>query len=185
MKKRVLAVAVSALMVSAAASAEGNGWNWFAGLDDDYVMAPTVSLVAGHMSFDDDSGSIAGIELSFNCPLLQPPTNKIRQQLSVVQYDEPGLEVTSIEINPHYVAEVSPGLFLGGGPGLGYMSVDTAGGDDSVLGIQLGGSVHYSVSDTFFLGGEARYQITQDAEFGNAKVEMDNWRVALKAGVSF
>ncbi len=186
MKKRVLAVAVSALILSGGASAGENEWNWFAGLDDDYVMEPTASLLLGSISFNDgDSGSMTGVELSFNCPLLKPPTNNIRQQLSFVQYDESGVDVTSIEINPHYVVEVSPGLFVGGGPGFGYMSVDTSGGDDSVLGFQVGGSVHYDVSETIFLGGEARYQLTQDAEFGAQTVSMDNWRVALKAGINF
>jgi len=190
MKKRILALAVGSMVLSAGASASGGAgdgeWNWFAGLDDDYVMEPTASLLLGSLSFNDgDSGSVAGVELSFNCPLLTPPTNKIRQQLSIVQYDEAGTDVTSIEINPHYVVEVSPGLFVGGGPGFGYMSIDTAGGDDSVLGVQVGGSVHYNLSDTVFLGADARYQLTQDANFGATTVSMDNWRIALKAGVSF
>jgi len=186
MKKKVLAITVGSLLLSMGISAEDKGWNWFAGADDDYVMEPTASLLVGSMSpKDGSSGSITGIELSFNCPLLQPPTNKIRQQISYAQYDEGETEVTSIEINPHYVAEISPGLFIGGGPGLGYVSVDSAAKDTNMFALQLGGSVHYNVSDALFLGGEARYQLTEDENLGGSMQGMDNWRVALKAGVNF
>ncbi len=186
MKKKILALAVGSLVLSMSASAEDKGWSWLAGLDDDYVMEPTVSLVFGSMSPDDgDSGSVTGVELSFNCPLLQPPTNKIRQQLSVVQYDEAGVEISSIELNPHYVVEVSPGLSIGGGPGLGYVSVDSAGAEDSVLAVQMGASVHYQVAESLFLGADARYQMTDSEDSGVLSDGVDNWRVALKAGFSF
>lgn len=186
MKKKVLAIALGSLFISANASAADGEWNWFAGADDDYVMEPTASLLVGSMKpKDGSSGSISGIELSFNCPLVQPPTNKIRQQISYAKYDEAGTEVTTIEINPHYVVETSPGLSIGAGPGLGYVSVDTPAKDESMLAIQLGASVHYNASDVFFVGGEARYQITQDENLGGSVEGLDNWRVALKAGMNF
>lgn len=186
MNKNVLAIAVGSLVFSMSANAEGKGWNWLAGADDRFVAEPTASILLGSMKpKDGNSGSVTGIELSFNCPLLQPPTNKIRQQLSFAQYDEGGTEVSSIEINPHYVVEVSPGLLVGGGPGLGYISVDTAAKDTNMLALQFGGSVHYSVSDSVFVGGEARYQLTEDDDIGGSVQGLDNWRIALKAGINF
>ncbi len=192
MKKEILMIAAGTLIFSMSASAEDQGWNWFAGSDENFVMEPAVSFIAGSMSpKNGDSGNITGLELSFNCPLLQPPTNSIRQQISMTKFDENGLEVTSIEINPHYVAEISPGLFIGGGPGFGYVSADTSTKDTDMFAFQLGTSVRYNISELFFLGGEARYQITQNEHIGGAMMGhgmnkgMNNWRVALKAGISF
>ncbi len=186
MYKKLLAITVSSLALNMSASAEEKDWNWFAGADDDYVMESTASILVGSMSPTDGiSGNITGIELAFNCPLLQPPANKIRQQLSYAQYDEDGTEVTSIEINPHYVTEISPGLSIGAGPGLGYVSVDNAVKDTSLFALQVGGSLHYKVSDPLFLGADVRYQLTNNKNLGGSIQGMDNWGVALKAGVNF
>ncbi len=176
MKKRVLATAVGMLVVSMSASAEG--WKLFAGKDAGFVLEPTVSVMAGMMSpKEGDSGKILGAEVSFNCPLLQPPTNRIRQQVSFAQYDENGAKLSSIEINPHYIVEVYPGLSVGAGPGFGYVLVDAAGVDNAFAG-QLGASVHYNVSKRFFVGGDMRYQFTDNSDINNS-------RMALKLGVSF
>ncbi|HHJ80072.1 MAG TPA: hypothetical protein ENJ65_00400, partial [Candidatus Tenderia electrophaga] len=174
------------LGLSSTAMAGEGEWDWFPVMGDDYVMEPTASVIVGNQSFDDGgSDSVMGIELSFNCPMLKPPTNKIRQQVSMTKYDDSGVEVTSIELNPHYLVEMSPGLLVGGGPGLGYVAVDTRAGDDNLLTFQLGASVHYNVNETFFLGGDARYQIAGDADLAGTDVNMNNWRVGLKAGVNF
>ena len=184
MKRLVFGVSVMAFSLSVTA-ADDKGWRFLPGLDGDFEKAPTVSLMTGMMSpKDGDSGKILGVELSFNCPLLQPPTNKIRQQISYAQYDENGVKVSSIEINPHYVFEITPRLSIGGGPGFGYVSVDATGADANMFAMQLGGSVHFNVTEMFFLGADARYQMTENEDFGGTK-GMDNWRMAMKAGISF
>lgn len=176
MKKIIFAAAVGTLFVSMNASAEG--WKLFAGKEAGFVFEPTASIMAGVMSpKEGDSGRIIGAEVSFNCPLIQPPTNKIRQQISIAQYDENGAKLSSIEINPHYVVEVSPGLSIGGGLGVGYVLVDATGVDNAFAG-QLGASVHYNVSKRLFLGGDMRYQMTDNSDINNS-------RMALKIGVNF
>ncbi len=176
MKKQILATVVGALFFSANVNAEG--WKLFAGKDAGFVLEPTASIMLGMMKpKEGDSGKILGVEMSFNCPLLQPPTNKIRQQISFAQYDENGAKLSSIEINPHYVVEVYPGLSIGAGPGVGYVLVDASGVDNAFAG-QLGASVHYNVSKRFFVGGDMRYQLTDNSDINNS-------RMALKLGVSF
>lgn len=185
MKRATLTLAAGALLIAGNAQAAGQ-WTWLAGIKDGYSAQPTVSLMAGVMDPSNmSSDTISGIELSLNCPLLQPPTNRIRQQLSYTKYDDNGVEIKSIEINPHYVVEVSPGLEIGAGPGLGFVMVDTATGDDNVFGLQLGASLHYQANSPLFIGAEARYQITGEEHFGAAsKSDVDNYRVLLKVGYS-
>jgi len=188
MKKQNLALAGAILLATGSAQA-ADEWNWFAGLEDGYEAEPTVSVMLGQMDPGDnmDSGTISGIEFSLNCPLVKPPSNRIRQQVSYTSYDENGVEITSIELNPHYVVEVSPGLEIGGGPGLGYVMVDSGAGDGSVLALQLGVSAHYTTQSPLFIGAEARYQITGEDDFGGGGAEDDvnNYRIALKVGYSF
>lgn len=187
MNKQKLTLAGIFLLAAGSAQA-ADEWTLLAGSQDGYKAEPAVSVMLGQMDPGDnmDSGTITGIELSLNCPLIQPPSNRIRQQVSVTSYDEQGVEITSIELNPHYVVEVSPGLEIGGGPGLGYVMVDNATSNDSVLALQLGVSAHYTLQSPLFIGAEARYQITAEDNFGAAtKSDVDNFRFAIKAGYSF
>lgn len=188
MKKQNLVLAGVILLAAGSAQA-ADEWNWFAGWQDGYTAEPAVSVMLGQMDPGDnmDSGTISGIEFSLNCPLVQPPSNRIRQQVSFTSYDENGVEITSLEINPHYVVEVSPGLEIGGGPGLGYVMVDSGAGDGSVLALQLGVSAHYTLQSPLFIGAEARYQVTGEDDFGGGGPEDDvnNYRIALKVGYSF
>ncbi len=187
MKKRNLALTGAILLVTGNAQAAGD-WNFLAGTKDGFVAEPAISLMLGQMDPGNnmDSDIITGIELSLNCPLLQPPSNRIRQQASYTTYDDNGVKITSLEINPHYVVEVAPGLEIGGGPGLGYVMVDNGVADDAVFGLQLGVSAHYTLQSPLFIGAEARYQITGEDNFGAAsKSDVNNYRIALKVGYSF
>ncbi len=188
MKKTSIALASAALMGAANVQAAAE-WNWFAGLDDDYKAEPAVSIMLGQMDPGDnmDSDTISGIELSLNCPLVKSPSNRVRQQISYTSYDDNGVEIASIELNPHYIVAVASGLEIGGGPGLGYVMVDSAAGDGSVFALQLGVSAHYTLQSPLFIGAEARYQITGEDDFGGGGPEDDinNYRIALKVGYSF
>ena len=186
MKSITLALSSAAMLIAGSAQAEG--WTWMAGSKDGYESQPTISLLMGQMDPGNnlDSDTISGIELSLNCPLVQPPSNRIRQQFSYTQYDDKGVEIASLELNPHYVVEVSPGLEIGGGPGLGYVMVDTANGDGDVFGLQLGVSAHYHGSSPLYLGADLRYQITGEDNFGTAtESDVDNTRLTIKVGYSF
>lgn len=187
MKKTTLALALAGL-TGFGGHVQANEWTFLTGTKQGYTAEPTISLMLGRMSPGDDfrSSAIAGVELSLNCPLLQPPTNRIRQQVSLTWYDKGRNEITSLEINPHYVVEVAPGLELGAGPGLGLVMVDTATGDGNVLGVQFGASAHYHGNSPLFIGAEARYQLTTESRFGGGqKTDVNNFRFGIKVGYSF
>lgn len=180
----VSAICFAIAGVSAPAAAEG--WDALPVLGDNYSAKPTLALIGGAMDPDfsgADTGAVYGVELSLDCPLLQPPVNRIRQQLSLTHYND-DVEITSLEINPHYVMPLVEGLELGFGPGLGVLSVDTDNGDETVFGLQAGASLHYRAGP-LFLGAEARYQATTEGDFGAGDQDVNNARYMVKAGVNF
>jgi hypothetical protein len=164
MKKTNLVLALTASLFATQAATAGE-WNFLAGTKDGYKAEPIVSVMAGSMDVDGESGTITGVEVSLNCPLVQPPSNRIRQQASITSYDEGGVSVTNFEINPHYVVEVAPNLEVGGGPGFGYMMSDDV---PDQLGFQLGASA----------------QMTTPAD-SDASGDADNSRFAVKVGYAF
>lgn len=187
MKKTLGIMTIAASM--GVATAQAQDWRFFPGGDDDYRAQPTVSLIYGRTmpsatGFKD--GNIAGIELSLNCPMLQPPRNRIRQQLSYIHYSQADKEIDALEINPHYVVEIAPDLEIGGGPGLAYIKTTTQINDPSLWGLNLGLSVHYRGLGPVFIGAEYRYQITSDEDFGNGtKEDLNNSRYDIKLGYEF
>ncbi|MDR9424585.1 MAG: hypothetical protein RI567_04800 [Marinobacter sp.] len=186
MKKQVCASLVGLWVATASQGVAAEGWEFPGFSSDDYQAQPTLAMVGGVMDPDfgpAGAGGVYGLELSLDCPLLQPPSNRIRQQLSLTQYDEDGVEINSLEINPHYVVPVSENLEIGFGPGIGVLDVDAGSHDDTLLGFQAGASVHYR-QGAFFVGGEARYQVTTEERFGGRDQDADNARVLLKVGVN-
>ena len=174
----------SAILVIISGTALAGDWKLMPATDASFKAEPTVSLMGGIMNPDvpgADTDSVFGAELSFNCLALQPPTGKIRTQISWTRYDEGGLELNSVELNPHYLWKVGNNLELGVGPGLGYVSGKSGALDEGVWALQAGASVHYR-SGNMFLGAEARYQFTEE-DFGTS--DLDNFRVMLKVGYNF
>jgi len=168
MKKMLVSILGSAMSLGSVA-AQAENWTLLAGTKAGYEPELAVSLMVGNVSPENGSSeTMTGIELSLNCPLIQPPTNRIRQQVSYSTID--GADF--LEINPHYVVEVAPGLEVGGGVGLGYVMTDAS--DD--VGFQIGASAHYFAQGPIFLGAEARLQ-TVDGD--------NNTRVAVKLGYRF
>ena len=186
MQRLIGVSAICFAMAGVSAPAAAGGWGLFPVLDDDYTAEPTFAVIGGAMDPDfsgADTDGVYGVEFSLNCPTLQPPVNRIRQQFSLMRYDD-GIEITSLEINPHYVMPIAQGLELGFGPGLGVLSVDTDNGDATAFGLQAGASLHYRAG-LLFLGAEARYQATTEEDFGDGDQDVNNVRYMVKAGVNF
>ena len=177
-------VTLSAILAMATSAAQAEGWNFLPVTDAGFKAEPTLSLMGGMLNPDvngADSDTAMGVELSFNCIALQPPSGKIRTQISWTRYDDAGLEINSVEVNPHYLWRMTDKVEIGVGPGLGYVSGKAGAVDESMLAMQLGTSLHYR-SGNLFMGAEARYQVTEE-EFGNT--DLDNFRVMLKVGYNF
>jgi len=179
------AAALSLSALSPGALAQAGDWSMPAIGTDAYRAQATVALLGGQLDPDlagADADTLLGVELSLNCPLIQPPSNRIRQQLSLTRFDDQGVEITSLELNPHYLMPLGNGLELGFGPGFGVMNVDAAGSSETLFGLQAGASLHYR-RDGFFVGAEARYQWTTEEDFGAGDTDIDNSRLLLKVGM--
>lgn len=187
--KLVLAVSTALFLATSPALAEN--WKFLPGKDADFSANQTLSVMVGSENPDVPgigNDSIAGMELSFDCPLLQPVNsdNKIRQQVSLNNFNDDVLELTSLEINPHYVINTSSGIGIGFGPGIGYIQAETTSTKKSMFALQAGASLHYTTMDFLFIGAEARYQFTESDSFiSPAQKGIDNFRVTLKVGVNF
>jgi len=173
------------LSVFSCTSFADKSWRFFAGMEEDFVHESTISAMIGSLGPNTkigDVGLVFGGELSFNCPIIQPPENKIRQQLSVLQYKDGDSKIQSAQINAHYVVEVDPKLWVGGGPGIGFVKVDANNRTANMMSAQLGASAHYSI-DKIFIGGEVRYQMTQGDEVGgHSDLGASSWQALVKLG---
>lgn len=187
MKKSIAVSIVAGALSISSQVALADGWELFPVVNDDYQYAPQLSLIGGSMDpGDGDSGSMTGLELSLNCPLLKAPEGIIRQQISYASYDENGLEIDSFELNPHYQIDIAPDVTFAYGPGFGYVSAQGAGIDDSAFTLQAGASLNYTIGQVV-IGAEARYQfMVSDIEANNgSEVDLDNTRMMLKLGYRF
>lgn len=188
-KNKLLAMgAAAALLAGGSAAAGEGGWRLLPMNDAGFELKPTVSVIYGVFDPDSkqgDSAEAVGVEFAFNCILLQPPTNRVRQQLSYIQYDDGGLEVSSLELNPHYTIDLTPNWAVGFGPGLGYVMADSkAGADADMFALQVGAGAQY-YRGAFFAGVEARYQVTEGKTLGVNDEGLDNFRALAKLGVNF
>lgn len=187
MKKTFSSLAIAATLTLSAQSVLAADWDFLPVVNDDYQYAPQLSLIGGSMDpSDGNSGSMSGIELSLNCPLLKAPEGVIRQQISFTSYDENGLELDSFELNPHYQINIAPDMTFGFGPGFGYVTAKSAAVDDSAFTLQAGASLNYTAGQ-IVIGAEARYQLmVSDIEASNgSEVDVDNTRLMLKLGYRF
>jgi hypothetical protein len=175
---------VATVLALAASGSHAEGWSLMPVTDAGFKAEPTLAVMGGILNPEvtgADSDTAFGAELSFNCIALQPPSGKIRTQISWTRYDDSGLEINSVELNPHYVWKIGKNLEMGVGPGIGHVSGKAGALDDSVWAMQAGASLHYR-SGNMFLGAEARYQFTEDDFGGN---DLNNYRVMLKVGYNF
>lgn len=181
MKKNVLSALVA---VTLASGLEANAWKILPVLGANYTPDFAVALTGGFnkLTDADDTQSIYGVEVSLNCPLLSPPTDTIRQRLSITNYDYDGLSILSVSLNPHHMFQVADTTTIGFGPSLGVSTVDVGDEDDVVFTYGLGASLRSDISDRLFVGVEARYELTQESDIVD---DLDNTKVLVKLGYQF
>ncbi len=190
MKKTNVLAMLGAAAALAAGTAQADGWTFLPATKPGYTPEPTVAVTAGLLNPDSTIGGSAtayGVELSMNCALIQPPSNRVRTTVSFLTYEDGDLKLTDVELNPHYVVELSDNFWVGGGPGVGVVKADTSDQDATMLAFQLGASAHYRM-DKLFIGAEARYQFTQSKDIGpaaNPDSGVNNVRALVKVGFNF
>lgn len=188
--RRLLLGLAAAIAGLSAVPAQAADWGFLPIVNDpSYKAELAVALKGGIMDADVSgvgSSFAYGAELSLNCPTIRTPVGKIRQQLSWNRMDDDGLELNTVELNPHLVFEAAKDLWIGAGPGLGFVWADhSTGRDADMWALQAGASVTYTMGKVM-LGLESRYQWTQDDRVGTGTGEgADNWLTTAKVGFVF
>ena len=134
---------------------------------------------------DADSSSLMGVEVSMECPLLQPASHRIRQQISLTQVDDDGLTVSSIELNPHHMFQLSPQFEAGFGPSLGVAKAEADGDDATEFTYGLGVSARFDITPQLFIGAELRKAWMGDMTLNGGTGNLGNTRAAVKVGYQF
>ncbi|MCG7874075.1 MAG: porin family protein [Candidatus Thiodiazotropha lotti] len=187
MKKTVIGLILSAGLISTTSALRaGQDWSFLPVKSDGFDPDLTLSVTGGIMDPQThglDTDLVFGLEISFDCLLVEPPNATIRQQFSYSHYDDSGLEITSFEMNPHYLYRVDNRFSIGFGPGIGYIDADGRNVNEGAFALQGGVSLHYKMSEQLFFGAEARYQWTQ--ELDDINDDLKNARLFGKLGYRF
>lgn len=183
MKKTILAtVFTSAVLASSAAVAEG--WRVLPILSDKTMkFEPTLALTLNRVDPDQsnfNSVTAYGLDLNFNCGLIQDPLNRMRTHFNVSRSDKQGLEVLAFELSPRYTVPLGNGLSIGVGPSLAVFELDAPGFSESYFGIGVAAGVNYRVNQ-FYAGADLRIHDTRS----DRGVNYDNVALGAKVGINF
>ena len=179
------------LLLSSSLVSAADEWVYFPVFTDDtWKPEAALSATAGYMDIDSSvasGGETYGLQLAFNCPVFTiPGDDAVLQQINVNFYDNNDLELTTLEINPHYYWNLSENTRLGAGPGLGYIWTDSKHGKDSDLWAgQAGFALEYR-KDSLYASFGTRYQWTESKTIGYKKdTDLNNLLTTIKVGYNF
>ena len=122
-----------------------------------------------------------GVEFAFACLF----SDSTRSQLQLTNYDHDDLKMLQLSANPHYIFNRGDAVEFGFGPHLGAAKVTMDNEDDTIFTYGAGASLRSDITENFFVGAEARYEWTTDAEFSGEKDNLNNAKVFAKIGYSF
>ena len=114
-----LTLALTALTAPAAHAADG--WQWLPAFNNP-AWKPDASLALTGSRIGPGTGPDAnawGLDLNFNCGLMQTPDQRIRSHLNLTHSSKNGTSVTGFEVSPRYTVPLGDGLSAGVGPSVG------------------------------------------------------------------
>lgn len=178
MKKMVIAASLAAMSVAAHAE----GWRFAPGFTEhgfrfDPSLAGTVNYVDPK---DHSSDTGLGVDLNFNCGLIQDPQNRIRTHLQFGRTSKGDLTANAFELSPRYTVPLNGGFSVGVGPSVAMYQVEMPGYDKNLFGYGVAAGVNFR-SGTWYFGADARYHNTQSKGGAN----FDNLTLGVKAGINF
>lgn len=182
MKKTILL-----LLTGLGLSTQAQSWKVLPVLDADYSPNFAVAVTAGaqELKSSDDYSGVYGLEVSLNCPLLTPPEHTIRQQLSIENYEYDNILITSFELSPHHMFELSSTMTVGIGPSVGVSHVEVNDIDDTLFTYGAGASIRKDITSDFFIGAQTQYIWMSDTDFGNKDVDLNSFKLIIKSGFQF
>ncbi|MBC7858356.1 MAG: outer membrane beta-barrel protein [Burkholderiaceae bacterium] len=181
MKKILLAVALSSLSV--AASAEG--WKFAPGLTEPgFKYEPSIALTASSIKpHGADSATAYGVDINFNCGLIQTPDNRMRTHFSVSRVNEDQYGATIVELSPRYTVPLADGFSIGAGPSLGAVRLNVAAAGvptETVFAYGVVAGLNYR-KGALYAGLDLGARRTKE----KSGLDFDSRAVTLKVGYNF
>ena len=154
-------------------------------IEESSAFIPTgIAVLGGAMKikgYPNDWKGFYGVELSFPCLV----SDSVISQIQITNYDNNDLKVSQINANPHYVFNLSQSSFIGVGPSIGVARLEKGNETDTVFTYGVGVSVRTNITDSFFIGAEARYELSAETDLSGFKDDLTNAKVFAKLGYSF
>lgn len=178
----VSALAFAGFAVAATAS-HADGLRFLPVLDSGHKFEPTLAVTAGVMNAPtarDDAMFVYGLDLNFNCGLIQTPDNRIRTHLQLNRVNESGVKATSIELSPRYTVPLGGGFSFGVGPALALVMADNGNTDKNLFGYGVAAGANYR-KGVYYSGLDLRYLNTNE----RSNVGFENWALMAKVGINF
>ncbi|HZW14249.1 MAG TPA: outer membrane beta-barrel protein [Noviherbaspirillum sp.] len=182
MKKTLLAIALSSLSLAAVAQE----WRFAPGLKDaSFKFEPTIAATVGAVKPNGggDTATAYGVELNFNCGLIQSADNRIRTHLSVGRADEDEYDAMMIELSPRYTVPLANGFSVGVGPSIGAVRVNPAVASvdtETVFAYGVVAGLNYR-SGAFYAGLDLGVRRTSEKN----DLDFDSRGATLKVGYNF
>jgi hypothetical protein len=178
MKKTAIALA----LLSAATLASAQSWRLFPLFtDSNHKLEPTLAITGGQVNPDGGNDTTnVGLELSFNCGLIQSPDNRIRSYLQINRADDDGVKATQFELSPRYMLPVGGSVRIGAGPSLTAVRVAAPGVSKTLYGAGLAAGLDWRLG-AFYAGVDVRWHDTSE----KSGVEYDSTAVGVKVGFNF
>lgn len=177
-------LALIALLGTATLAQAGDGWTFLPILNDPSLkLEPTLALSVDRLdprTGGVSAGTATGLELNFNCGLIQSPGNRIRTALKLHRFSETGLKATTMELSPRYTVPLAQGLALGAGPSLAAARVRAGGRDATQWGAGLALGLDWRAG-ALYAGADLRWHDMRQ----KAGVDVDHTSIGLKLGVNF
>ncbi len=146
-------------------------------------QAGWLKLLLGTATLDQDEAEpvgIGGLEYSWSAQSQPWMEGHLRQQLSLIRYQDTGLEGWSVEWNPHVLYFWAPDRAVEVGPGAALLRVERQNVEDYLLGLQFGVGLNF-FQGTWLWGVEVRYQFTSETDLALSNLsDFNNTHALLK-----
>jgi hypothetical protein len=178
MKRTLIAIG----LLSAATLASAETWRFFPAFkESNYKLQPTVALTGGLVNPDNGPNARSyGLEVNFNCGLVQTSDNRIRTYVQLNRSNKSGVKVYNLELSPRYTLPLANGFYIGGGPSLANVHVKTDAYSKNLIALGAAVGLDYRIGD-WYAGADVRVHDT----FKSSGVQYDHSAFGVKVGLNF
>lgn len=181
MRKIVRMTLVAGGVMSAFGAQAEQGWRGLPYREDGFRFQPSLALTGSQ--FNPRRGPLGnawGVDLNFNCALLQSPANRIRTHIQISRSKRDGVTVMSYELSPRYTVPLNYGFSVGAGPSVATLRVSARDSGADLVAVGVAAGVNLRIGD-YYAGMDFRAHDTNSRH----GVNYDSFTYGFKTGVNF